>query len=441
MYSKLIVRSLAAAAVMMTAGSALAADLYGGGATFPAVPYLGDDYLDTTPDARLSTSAGNLAGTNGNGSNATEAGLGAGSVFATFSANTGHRVSYCQTGSGFGKTRLNTNGATGDCRDFSDSSPQGLSAASATPDFIGTDSPYSTSDYTAFRAGANSAKQGVTQIPTMIGAIALAYDGNEAPLLNLSTEQVCKIYSGQITTWNAVAGSTLLGPIKIVYRSDNSGTSFAFTSYLASKCNGNYGVATGFFSPNQSFATAAANALALYASTAAVSGNNNVVSNAGAAGSLGLGYADFGEVANQGANFARVNGYNPQNFGDIDGNGTDSIALATGDLLRGYVLNGATEAAISTLGFSPAIPTAIQNCMFVVKPSMTISDRYPIAAVTYLNAYARSNAQPAALKGLFQAFLAHPHLPVGFAYMDGNATHASWINVAVNGPATVNCLQ
>ncbi|WP_206860508.1 PstS family phosphate ABC transporter substrate-binding protein [Lysobacter changpingensis] len=445
MYSKLIVRSLAAAAVMMTAGSAMAVDLYGGGATFPAVPYVGDSYLDPATDARLSTNAANSllaapagvypAGHPSAGAAASWAGLGESSpglnsVFLGYSNASGNKVSYCQTGSGFGKQMLNSNGAGGSCLDFS-ASPAGLSGASTTPDFIGTDSPYSTGDYNTFLGGPNAAaKQGITQLPTMVGAIALTYDGNGTALLPLTTAQVCQIYAGQITNWANIPGSGLSGPIKIVYRSDNSGTTFAFTSFLASKCGGVVAV-----TPNQGFVAAFGGSLPAYAATAAVSGNNNVVNTAKAAGGLGLGYADFGEVANQGSKFARVDTFSPAAFGDTNADGvTDRISLAGTDLVRGQVLNGATLAAV------PTVPTAIANCTFVVRPTATISNRYPIAAVTYVATYARGNAQSAAVKGLLNAFLAHPNLPVGFAYMDGNATHFTLINNAVNG-TTNNCVQ
>ncbi|MGO4779309.1 hypothetical protein AB4084_27955, partial [Lysobacter sp. 2RAB21] len=47
-----------ATALVIAAGSATAADLYGGGATFPAPAYVGDAYTYTTPQARLSRAAG-----------------------------------------------------------------------------------------------------------------------------------------------------------------------------------------------------------------------------------------------------------------------------------------------------------------------------------------------------------------------------------------------
>lgn len=449
MSSKLALTALAAVVATMATGSVMAADLYGGGATFPAVPYVGDDYLGVSPNARLSTNAANFPSGNGP---YTISGLTVGSTFETLVDN----VSYCQTGSGFGKTMLNgtggASGAQGLCGDFLNSpppSPAGFSGASVTPDFIGTDAPYSGTDYTAFKNNATlyAAKQGITQIPTMAGAIGLTYDSNGTALVPLTIANVCSIYNKTVTNWSGIAGSGLSGTIKVVFRSDNSGTSFAFTSFLFNNCTG---MPVGF-APNQNFTAAYGGVANLPAGAVGVSGNNNVVSTAKTAAGLGLGYADFGEIVNQGAKWAKVGStlattFDPANFGDANADGvTDRIALAAADLQRAQVLNGATLAPISGLSTPPANPSAaIANCTFVVKPSATISNRYPIAAFTYLNTYARGNLQVVAVKALINKFVANKSvtpLPVGFAYMDGNATHATLINSAVNGAAAVNCIQ
>ena len=62
---------------LLSAGSAFAVQhLYGGGSTFAAPPYVGTDYLNFTPNARLSTNAGNTAGPG-----FTQAGITTGSLF------------------------------------------------------------------------------------------------------------------------------------------------------------------------------------------------------------------------------------------------------------------------------------------------------------------------------------------------------------------------
>ena len=81
----------------------------------------------------------------------------------------------------------------------------------------------------------------VVHFPTVAGAVALAYNlpGLAKPL-QLTPELVAGIYLGKITNWNdkriaaANPGVSLpAAPILAVHRSDGSGTTNIFTSYLA----------------------------------------------------------------------------------------------------------------------------------------------------------------------------------------------------------------
>jgi phosphate transport system substrate-binding protein len=82
----------------------------------------------------------------------------------------------------------------------------------------------------------------VLHVPTVAGAVALAYNlpGWDKPL-NLTPDALSGIYLGRIKTWNdpRIAASNPGAPlperpILPVYRSDGSGTTYLFTSYLAS---------------------------------------------------------------------------------------------------------------------------------------------------------------------------------------------------------------
>ena len=81
----------------------------------------------------------------------------------------------------------------------------------------------------------------IVLVPTVAGAIAMTYNlPGVATGLRLTGEDVVDIYMGQITKWNdkriqANNGSLKLPdmPITVVHRSDGSGTSFIFTSYLS----------------------------------------------------------------------------------------------------------------------------------------------------------------------------------------------------------------
>ena len=80
----------------------------------------------------------------------------------------------------------------------------------------------------------------VVHFPTVAGAVALAYNlPNFAGPLKLTPEIVTGIYLGKLTNWNdpriaaANPGASLpAAPILAVHRSDGSGTTNIFTSYL-----------------------------------------------------------------------------------------------------------------------------------------------------------------------------------------------------------------
>ncbi len=76
-------------------------------------------------------------------------------------------------------------------------------------------------------------------LPFVIGPVAVAYNVKGIDSLNLSTATVAKIFKGEITKWNADEikaeneGANLPDTdIKVVYRSDESGTSDNFQKFL-----------------------------------------------------------------------------------------------------------------------------------------------------------------------------------------------------------------
>lgn len=79
----------------------------------------------------------------------------------------------------------------------------------------------------------------VVQIPTVGGAVALAYNLDGVSGLRLSPRTLGGIFLGYITNWSDSRlkvenpGKSLPNkPITVVHRSDSSGTSFLFTTYL-----------------------------------------------------------------------------------------------------------------------------------------------------------------------------------------------------------------
>jgi phosphate transport system substrate-binding protein len=104
--------------------------------------------------------------------------------------------------------------------------------------FAGSDAPLKADEKTAAEAKGGP----ILHIPTVFGAIVMAYNlpGLTAPL-NFSPEVIGKIYTGQIKTWNDAAikadnpeANLPATNITVAHRSDGSGTTSAFTSWL---CN------------------------------------------------------------------------------------------------------------------------------------------------------------------------------------------------------------
>jgi phosphate transport system substrate-binding protein len=78
----------------------------------------------------------------------------------------------------------------------------------------------------------------VLTIPWSGGGVAVEYNLSGAPALKLSGDTLASIFAGKVKTWNdkmiAADGNSGLPstPIQVVHRSDGSGTTAAFTSYL-----------------------------------------------------------------------------------------------------------------------------------------------------------------------------------------------------------------
>lgn len=79
----------------------------------------------------------------------------------------------------------------------------------------------------------------ILHIPETIGSVVPAYNLPGIPALNFTGDILAKIYLGQITTWNdaqiqAINAHVVLpsNPITPVHRSDSSGTTFIWTSFL-----------------------------------------------------------------------------------------------------------------------------------------------------------------------------------------------------------------
>lgn len=116
-------------------------------------------------------------------------------------------------------------------------------------DFGGSDSPLSKGEYDRAqqRCGAP-----VWNLPMVFGPIAIAFRLNGLTSLNLDGPTAANIFNGAITTWNdpAIAalntGTALPDvPIRVVFRSDESGTTDNFQRYLDTASAGAWGKGAG----------------------------------------------------------------------------------------------------------------------------------------------------------------------------------------------------
>jgi phosphate transport system substrate-binding protein len=105
--------------------------------------------------------------------------------------------------------------------------------------FCGSDAPMGEDEITK----AQAANGDVVQIPSLAGAVVLAYNlpGFNGDL-KLSGQDVADIFLGKITKWNDPAIASLNPRVALpdldittVHRSEGSGTTFAFTSFLCTQ--------------------------------------------------------------------------------------------------------------------------------------------------------------------------------------------------------------
>jgi phosphate transport system substrate-binding protein len=73
---------------------------------------------------------------------------------------------------------------------------------------------------------------GVVLLPVTAGSIVIAYNNKDVPNLKLSRQQLVDVFLGKIKDWKQL-GSSKSKPIKVVHRSDGSGTTGVFTKHLS----------------------------------------------------------------------------------------------------------------------------------------------------------------------------------------------------------------
>ncbi|MCB2250291.1 substrate-binding domain-containing protein [Pseudomonas chlororaphis] len=213
---------------------------------------------------------------------------------------------YFGVGSGGGKTAVLTNniGVLN----------SGLPAGT-TVDYAGSDSILNATEISTYQAAHQSPGVPATspdnwgpllQFPSAATSVTIPYNKAGTTNLNLTSEQLCLALSsnnGAARTWGEVLGTSDTTPVRVVYRSNSSGTSEILTRHLNNRC------ASLFTTVSSTFANAQPGAKPAtwigVTSSAAVA--STVASTAGAIGYVGPEDVD----ATNNAVVARVNGLLP----------------------------------------------------------------------------------------------------------------------------------
>jgi phosphate transport system substrate-binding protein len=157
--------------------------------------------------------------------------------------------------------------------------------------FAGTDAPYKTTD--------PQPPQPFLYFPTVVAPITVSYNLSGVGALRLSADTIAQIFEGKITNWNDPAIKTdnpkaklPSTTITVVHRSDSSGTTANFTSFLSKAAPTVWTLGTG-------------STVSWPAGTQGATGNSGVASLVKSTNGA-VGYVDFSDATASGLTFASV---------------------------------------------------------------------------------------------------------------------------------------
>jgi phosphate transport system substrate-binding protein len=413
---------------MVTAtGAAATSNLYGGGATLPAGAYVGFQFITGT-NVKLSANTPSNSNTTvlmQPGNQIGQSAVDGASLFGHWASSTNNAVSFCQTGSGNGKKIFNLTDGTNTLTsalpcDGNASLTRGFGApplVAVDPYFAASDAPMSLTEYAQFNTpGGKTTQYGEpAQFPAVAGSIAIIFHNSDIPSttrLDLSDAQICSVFRGAFTNWQQIDPSLPSRTIRVVYRSDGSGTSFSFANHLTAVCGSTAGK---HFLADQQFASVAGSTQPattsvvgqFFPATGTPAGQPSTWT--GANGNGGVlteialpaedGAISYAESANlkaavaagtaSGVAYATVGGKDP--YADFP----NSVSAA---VVQNFAVNGvnATTGAPTIGVLTPLV--AGTKCMNIVNPTTyaNVTTRYPIMAVSYLIANSKGNGTDAA---------------------------------------------
>ncbi|MFT4219065.1 MAG: phosphate ABC transporter substrate-binding protein PstS [Microbacterium sp.] len=269
-------------------------------------------------------------------------------IAAFQTANPNATVNYQATGSGVGRDNFLAGGQS----------------------FIGSDRAFEVEEIAAGGFG-SCASDAIVEVPVYISPVAIIFNLDGVDTLNLKPDVIAQIFDGKITQWNdpAIAADnpdTTLPDTKIspVHRSDPSGTSETFATYLSAVTPDAWPYEVSDEWPISSGESA--------------QGTSGVVA-AVTSGAGTIGYADASQAGDLGTAAVEVDG--------------EYIAYSS-------------EAAAQLVDSSPlAEGRGAGDLVFEVDPSAATDGAYPIALVSYLIACEKYD--DAAIAELVKAYFSY----------------------------------
>jgi phosphate transport system permease protein/phosphate transport system substrate-binding protein len=230
-----------------------------------------------------------------------------------------------------------------------------------TVDFGASDAPLSDKE--------RQAAPGAVQIPETIGSVAIAYNipGIPSKALKLTGSVLADIFLGKVKNWNDQEIKTLnpginlpTANIVVVHRSDGSGTTFVWTSYLSK------------VSPQWNQAVGASKSVPWPVGIGAP--GNEGVANAIKGSPNTLGYLELNYILTTGIPYALLK--NP-----------------AGNFIEPSLES--TQAAVSNSPIANSLPAGDQSWSQVELLNSQGADSYPIASFSYLLVYKDLSTNPA----------------------------------------------
>lgn len=123
---------------------------------------------------------------------------------------------------------------------LSQTPPPGTPTVPSPLSFASNAAPLTTAQLQQYQQNVQPSRGAVVQVPVAAGAVALAYNPGLPSGIRLSRTTYARILDGEITNWNNAQITADNGgrrvaanlPIRVVYRSDSSGTTFILTQHL-----------------------------------------------------------------------------------------------------------------------------------------------------------------------------------------------------------------